>query len=477
MEVLMVAAELAPYARATPAADAVPSLAKALRQLGHRVTVALPRYRGFEAQGLLVARRLTPLVVDGGEVTVFDGQLASGVEIVLFEGPGQGDRDQVYGDAGAASSPEESARYVGLARAAAALAEKRREQGKAFDLVHGHDWPGALVGAFLSPSVAPLVVTIHDANRAGLFDRREIAALAPGLELGERPLGAVPVEPGVSALAVGIERARATTTVSPTYARSLVEAGARDLPASSFSRLSETPFGIENGLDYAVFNPATDTSLEGRYDAEDPWGKARTKGAMLRKLRLDLDIERPLGVFLGPLGSESGADLVLEALPALLRNDFALVVAGAGDAALKEKLRAASDERPEHFALVDDYDDELVRRLHAAADIALVPARHAPSGFSAKLAQRYGALPVAHATGGLVDAVVDCDAELETGTGFLFDRPGAAALAGATERALTAYAFEAGWTRLRRRAMRLDLAWDRPARRYSQVYRRALESG
>jgi starch synthase len=465
MEVLMVAAELAPYARATPAADAVPSLAKALRQLGHRVTVALPRYRGFEAQGLLVARRLTPLAVDGGEVTVFDGQLASGVEIVLFEVPGQGERDQVYGDARAVSSAEESGRFVGLARAAAALVEKRREQGKAFDLVHGHDWPGALVGAFLSPSVAPLVVTIHDASRAGVFDRRELGALSPGLTLGERP----------SALAIGIERARSTTTVSPTYARSLVEAGARDLPASAFSGLAETPFGIENGLDYAVFNPATDTALEGRYDAEDPWGKARTKGAVLRKLRLDLDIERPLAVFVGPLAPESGADVVLEALPALLKNDLALVVAGTGDAALNDKLRAASDERPEFFALVDDADDELVRRLHAAADIALVPARHAPSGFSAKLAQRYGALPVAHATGGLVDAVVDCDAELETGTGFLFDRPDAASLAGATERALTAYAFEAGWTRLRRRAMRLDLAWDRPARRYSQVYRRALE--
>jgi starch synthase len=76
----------------------------------------------------------------------------------------------------------------------------------------------------------------------------------------------------------------------------------------------------------------------------------------------------------------------------------------------------------------------------------------------------------------LVDAVVDCDADLETGTGFLFDKPSAAGLVGATERALTAYASEAGWARLKRRAMRLDLAWDRPARRYAQVYRRVTET-
>ena len=462
----MVAAELGPYARGTETADAVPSLAKALRQLGHRVTVALPRYRGFEAQGLLVARRLTPLAVAGGEVTVFDGQLASGVEIVLFDVPGLDDRDEVYGDATVAGSPDELARFTWLARAAAALAEKRREQGKGFDLVHGHDWPGALVGAFLDSAVAPLVLTIHDAKRAGFFERSALASFAPGVELGERP----------SALAVGLARARVTTSVSPTYARSLADSGMGGISPQAFASLGDPPFGIENGIDYATYNPATDSVLEARYDAEDPWGKARTKGAVLRKFRLDLDIERPLAVLVGPLSEDGGADIVLEALPGLLKNDLALIVAGRGGAGLTERLRAASDERPEVFALIDDgVDDELGRRLHAAADIALVPSRYAPSAFRAKLAQRYGALPVAHATGGLADAVVDSDAALETGTGFLFDRLAADALVGATERALTAFTSEAGWARLRRRAMRLDLGWDRPARRYAQLYRRAIE--
>jgi starch synthase len=465
MEVLMVAAELAPYARATDAADAVPSLAKALRQLGHRVTVALPRHRGFEAQGLFVARRLTPLPVGSVEVTVFDGQLASGVEIVLLEVAGQADRDEVYGDAAGGGSAAELERFAMFARAAAALAEKRREQAKPFDVVHGHDWPGALVGAFLEPSVAPVVATIHDARRAGFFPRAALEELTPGLELGERP----------SALAVGLSRARAVTTVSTTYARELAEQGAAGIAPSVFSRLADPAFGIENAIDYAAHNPATDSVLEARFDAEDPWGKARTKGAVLRKLRLDLDIGRPLALFAGPLVEESGADLVVEALPSLLKNDVAVVVAGKGGGALAAALRAASDERPEVLAFVEEDDDELVRRLHAAADISLIPARHSPAAFAAKLAQRYGALPVAHATGGLVDAIVDCDAELETGTGFLFERPTAASFVAAAERALTAYASEAGFARLRRRAMRLDLAWDRPARRYAQVYRRAIE--
>src|SRR6185295_9302724 len=88
MDILMVAAELSPYVRQTDAADAIAALSKSLRQLGHDVTLALPRHPGFEAGGLLAARRLTPLPLPGGgEVTVLDGQLSTGVRVVLFDAP------------------------------------------------------------------------------------------------------------------------------------------------------------------------------------------------------------------------------------------------------------------------------------------------------------------------------------------------------------------------------------------------------
>jgi starch synthase len=85
-------------------------------------------------------------------------------------------------------------------------------------------------------------------------------------------------------------------------------------------------------------------------------------------------------------------------------------------------------------------------------------------------AQRYGALPVARATGGLADTIVDCDAKLETGTGFLFDEETAEALVGAVERGIAART-SSRWPSLVRRVMRLDRGWERPARQYEQVYR------
>src|SRR5688572_32160262 len=113
MEILMVAAELSPYAREGEAGDSVAALSRMLVQLGHEVTVALPRYASFEAQGLLVARRLTPLKLASGEsVTVFDGQLGSGVKIALFDAAELFSRPGVYGEDGEDYS--DNARRFGL---------------------------------------------------------------------------------------------------------------------------------------------------------------------------------------------------------------------------------------------------------------------------------------------------------------------------------------------------------------------------
>lgn len=464
----MVAAELGPYARATDAGDAVLALAKSLRQLGHQVTLALPRYATFEAHGLLVARRLTPLPVGRGqEVTVFDGQLSSGVGLVLFDLPTPGAFDELLklseGPSGAKSL--EAADL--LSRAAAALVRQRAEQKKPFDIVHLHDWPTALVAHYLDEGSAPCVLTIHDVQRRGSF---------PGGLLHELD-AALPAEAkdaqGLCLLRAGVLLASSVTSVSPSYADSFTSPEVSGSLAEDFASLSDPAIGITYGVDYAVFNPATDPALESRYDAEDPSNKGRTKAAILRQFGLELELERPLAVFAGPLDQRRGADLVLAALPELVGADVALAIAGRGEPELEESFSAISGDYQGDVAFTETLDDALLRRLSAAADFVLVPSRYEPCGARQLIAQRYGALPIACAQGGLIDTIVDADAALETGTGFLFDHPSADELVGAVERAVAAYVSPA-WPRIRRRAMRLDLSWDRPARRYVQIYRQVL---
>jgi starch synthase len=469
MDILLALAELAPYVRETEASDSASALVKALRQLGHRVTVAAPRSPGFEAGGLLAARRLTPLALaDGTEVNVLDGQLASGAELVLFDLPGLFDRAAVYGEAGS-EYPDNARRFAAFARAVAALVQQRAEQGKAVDVVHAHDAVACLVPLALRGQSVPVVFTIHDIER-----RAEFPAGSEG-SLGFSDLSSLELAGGLSGLASAISLSSAVTTVSAHYAQEILDPARSGALAAVLAKLTEPVLGIPGGVDYATCNPATDTALESRFDAEDPSNKGRSKVSILKKLELELAVDRPLLVAIGDLRAEQGGDALFAALPEILKLDLALVVAHTGRAADAERFRSLASEYSGDLATIATLDDRLARQLYAGADLALVLPSGGPGGNRQLFAQRYGAVPIGYATGAVVDAVVDADAELETGTGFLFDQLEPLALLGALSRAFSAYG-SPKFARLRRRVMRLDLAWDRPARRYVQLFRKLVPS-
>src|SRR5450432_378673 len=203
MDILLALAELGPYVRETEASDSAAALVKALRQLGHKVTVAAPRAPDFEAGGLLAARRLTPLVLsDGSEVNVLDGQLASGAELVLFDLPGLFDRPAIYGESGAEYA-DNAWRFAAFGRAVAALVEQRAEQGKAVEVVHAHDAVACLVPLALRGQNVPVVFTIHDIER-----RAEFPTGSEG-SLGFSDLSSLNLAGGLSGLASAVSLASA----------------------------------------------------------------------------------------------------------------------------------------------------------------------------------------------------------------------------------------------------------------------------
>lgn len=460
MDILMVSAELSPYARGSETGDVVAGLSKALRQLGHRVTLALPRHPGFEAGGLLMARRLTPLSIGGADLTVLDGQLASGVELVLFDDPPLYDRPSVFGEGD--GYPDNLARFAVLCRGAAALAQQRAELGKPFEIVHTFDAPTATVSALLrgaSGPALPTLLSVFDTERTGRFANGAHQAF-PGLHglVGD----------SISLLELGLASAQLVVAGSEDTARDLGSPAVSGVLAPQLVG-ERAPTVVGCGLDYAIFNPATDTAISHRFDAQDTSNKGRCKSAVLKELDLELELDRPLVLATAKSGPE--ARLLLGALPALLKNDIA-VIASVSDAAAAAELDRLASEYPSDLARLKDQSDAARRRTLAAVDFALCLEGGARTAAALQAAQRYGAVPIAFAQGPVVDALVDCDAELETGTGFLFDHLEQAALVGACARALAAYG-SPGHARLRRRVMRLDVSWERVARRYAQLYRKA----
>ena len=480
MDIMFVTTEISPFVKVGGLADVSAALPKALRTLGHSVTVVLPRFPWLEADGLLLARRLTSVRFTLGErafeATVYDGRLASQVDLVVVDVPGLFDRAGVYGERGE-GYPDNAVRFAAFGRAAAELARQRALAGRPVDVVHCNDWPTALVPTYLRAlsqetpalAVSRTVLTIHNVAHQGVFPKEDL--LSVGLGWDAFRVAGIEFYGGINLLKQGIVTADAVTTVSPTYAREIQSERYGARLDGVLRERGEALVGIVNGVDYAVWNPATDPALVARYDAEDFANKARSKGPLQKEIGLQLDSEAPLVAFVGRLVEQKGADLVLAMIPKLLRaTDAQVVIAGDGDPAIVAAIDAAVSKHKGQVVFARAASEQFVHRMFAAADAVLVPSRYEPCGLVQMYAQRYGALPVAHATGGLVDTIVDCDAKLETGTGFLFTEPTAAALLGATERAIAARSLPA-WPALVRRVMRLDRGWDGPARRYEQIYR------
>jgi starch synthase len=483
MEIVFVTTELSPFVKVGGLADVSAALPKALRALGHSLTIVLPRSSSLEQQGLLLARRLTPVSVSLGDrafqATVLDGRLASQVELVVVDVPGLFDRPGVYEERGEAY-PDNALRFGVFSRVAAEIVRQRLVGGRSVDIVHVHDWPTALVPTYLralaaeTPALAGTrtVLTIHNVGYQGSFSKETLPTLGLGWE--HFKVDGIEFYGGINLLKQGIVTSDAITTVSPTYAAQIQTPEHGSKLDGVLRARSAVLYGILNGVDYSVWNPATDPATIARYDAEDVTNKARCKGALQREVGLPLGPEVPVIACVGRIAEQKGWDLVTQALPRLLRQTSAqFVLAGDGAPELVSAVRAAVAKAHGRAVFAQAAEEPLVHRMIAGADIIVVPSRYEPCGLVQMYGQRYGAIPVAHATGGLVDTIVDADAQLETGTGFLFDEPSVDALVGGLERAIAAHELPR-WRALVRRSMRLDRGWDGPARRYEQIYRGLL---
>src|SRR5690606_11537804 len=86
--------------------------------------------------------------------------------------------------------------------------------------------------------------------------------------------------------------------------------------------------GIPEGVDYSIYNPATDAALLSRYDAPNPVNKGRNKAQVLGELELEYELTRPVVFCEDVPRGDTSLETLLGALPALIRNDITLIISG-----------------------------------------------------------------------------------------------------------------------------------------------------
>lgn len=358
-------------------------------------------------------------------------------------------------------------RFGRLSAAAAQIASGAIDPFWTPDLVHANDWPSALTPAYLRWSGArtPSVLTIHNLAYQGLFAREANAQL--GVPDSAFQLDGVEFYDQLSFLKGGIFYADLLTTVSSTYAREITRpehgCGLDGLlrQRAAEGRLS----GILNGID--SWDPATDPCLAARFEPGDWAGKQVNKDAIRDAFGLGRT-KGPLFAIVSRLVQQKGIDFVLDAADDIADHGGQIVVVGAGEPDIEEAVRARFAERPASLAAFIGYDEGLARRLYAGSDFLLMPSRFEPCGLSQMFAQRAGALPIVHHTGGLADTVRDGR------TGFQFRRLTLEGLMGAVARAFRVFHAKGALSRMRLNAMRQDFSWSDSAAAYGSLYLRGI---
>jgi starch synthase len=282
----------------------------------------------------------------------------------------------------------------------------------------------------------------------------------------------------MSLLKAGIVYAQAVTTVSPTYAREVqTPEGGHGLDGV-MRAISGKLQGILNGVDYTVWNPAKDSMIAARYSPQDLSGKQACKKALLKKMKLEHLIDRPVIGMVTRLSAQKGLNLLAEAAEDIFKLDLGLVVLGSGESWHEDMMRQVQAGFPDKMGLTIGYDRQLSHEIIAGCDMFLMPSMYEPCGLAQMYSLKYGTVPIVRATGGLNDTVRDsrnnkCNPD-ET-TGFKFNRFLSQAMVRAVRRAVDAYKNRDTWRAMMLRGMAEDFSWDRSAREYINVFEKALE--
>ena len=485
IRVAFIAAECEPWAKTGGLADVVDALARALGtlpggELETPIDVFLPRYGGMEVPGDRIQGRQTVRVPAPGRrvgtrtsVDVLDVR-AHGYRLRLIDHPASFDRAGSFYGNETGDFPDNAGRFALFCRAAL---EVMRAEGREPDVLHLHDWHAAPTVRYVGggeasdgPGSPATLLTVHNLAYHGWTPPAHVK------ELGPEWVAATPRGEGVDLLRAAILGADLVNTVSPGFAaEALTPEFGMGLDPALRAR-GDRFFGILNGLDIDLWDPASDGALATPYTAADRAGKAACREDLLRRIGMDPSDPRPVLGMIGRLDPQKGFDLVAEAAPTLLVDGFRLVVQGSGPPALVGALRHLATARPDRVVLIERFDRDMARRIYAGADGFLMPSRFEPCGTGQMVALRYGTPPIVHATGGLADTVIDEHDHPGAGTGFVFRHPTAEGLVWACRE--FAARFSAGgvaWDALLDRGMDVDFDWrtgSAPA--YLEAYRRAI---
>lgn len=483
MNVILVAAECAPWRKTGGLGDVAGSLPKALARRGHRVMVVTPRYGDYADTQDTGVRKIYRVEGQDIEVCYFQTYI-DGVDFVFIEAPAFRHLNDIYGG----SRLDIMKRMILFCKAAVEVPWHVPCGGVCYgdgNLVFiANDWHTALLPVYLKAyyrdnglmMYTRSVLVIHNIAHQGRGPVEDFSYMdLPPHYIDYFKLYDPVGGEHSNIFAAGLKAADRIVTVSHGYAWELkTQEGGWGLDGI----INDNDWklrGIVNGIDVTEWNPQLDVHLQSdgytNYSLETlKSGKAQCKAALQKELGLPVREDVPLIGFIGRLDGQKGIDIIADSIPWLMGLDVQLVMLGTGRPDLEQMLRQIESQYPDKVRAWVGFSVKTAHRITAGADILLMPSRFEPCGLNQLYAMNYGTIPVVHAVGGLKDTVQPFDPYSNSGLGWTFDRAEAHRLIHALGNCLLTYRqYRDSWEGLQTRGMTQDLSWDHAAEIYEEV--------
>ncbi len=479
MKIVHAASEMFPFVKTGGLADVCGALSKSLASSGHQVSFFLPGYRKILESSVFASAKLElVLQVELGEQflrgELWALPLGENETLYLIRRDEFFDRSELYGSR-RRDYDDNDRRFIYFSKA---VAQAMRLLEIKADILHCHDWQTGLLPLLLrieeqtmGASLAlKTFFSIHNLAFQGLFPRTsfELTNLPEeldsieGLEFYEQ----------FCMIKGGIFFADKIMTVSPNYAREILTPEFGCGLEGALKVRAEDLVGIANGIDTEIWDPETDPHLPGHFSASDLSGKAVCRSALLEKVGF-AECEAPVYGMVARLTEQKGLDLLLRRLNFFVKNDCRLIVLGKGDAQYERTLNRWAKSHPENIVVCLQLDEAMSHLVEAGSDFFLMPSVFEPCGLNQMYSQRYGTVPIVSGVGGLKDTVVDCQADPENGTGFVFE-PNDEPFLLALEASLAAFQDKDKLGALIKRGMAKDFSWKRVSAEYERLYRDSI---